>query len=97
MSPWDKEAAKTIINLLRREYEQAEYNHRQAYAERVGMDAAANVWDDFNKENGAGSFSQNPYDSLTYSQKEERAKLAAAKMKAAYELAINTFLDMTKE
>ena len=81
-----------IVAILRAEYERASEASRKAHAERVGMDAAANAWDDSNPDNGVGGMSQNPYSSDQWSKREEEAKLYAAQMREAYEFAVDTFL-----
>lgn len=82
-----------IVGMLRAEYERAEAAHRTAYAERVGMDAAANVWDDLNRNDGVGGIRQNPYNTLTASTREESAKLYASQMREAYEYAVDVFIE----
>ena len=81
-----------IVAMLRAEYEKASEAFRNAYATRIGMDAAANAWDDSNPDNGVGGMSQNPYSSDQWSKREEAAKLYAAQMREAYEFAVDTFL-----
>lgn len=79
-----------IVAILRAEYERASEAYQKAHAERVGMDAAANAWDDFHSD-GIG-MSQNPHSSRRWSEREEAAKLYAAQMREAYEFAVDTFL-----
>ena len=81
-----------IVKLLRSEYERAAESYRKAHAERVGMDAAANAWDQFNPDDGVGGMSQNPHSSGRWSEREEAAKLYAAQMREAYEFAVDTFI-----
>jgi hypothetical protein len=58
----------------------------------MGMIAAANVWDDMNKEDGVGGPSGNPYNVHLASSTDEQARIHAANMKEAYEFAVDTFL-----
>ena len=81
-----------IVKLIRAEYERASEAYRKAHAERVGMDAAANAWDQFNPDDGVSGFSQNPHNSNRLSQKEETSKVYAHQMREAYEFAVDTFL-----
>ena len=81
-----------IISILRAEYERAAKSYRNAHAERVGMDAAANAWDRFNPDDGVGSISQNPHSSGQWSDREQSAKLYASQMREAYEFAVDTFI-----
>ena len=86
------ESKKMIIKTIADKRNQAEECYRKAYAERVGMDAAANAWDDCNQNDGVGGFSTNPYTQRDYTKAEDDAKLAAAKWKEAYELAVAFFI-----
>jgi hypothetical protein len=81
-----------IVAMLRAEYERASEAYRKAHAERVGMDAAANAWDEFNPDDGIGGMSQNPHSSGRWSEREEAAKLYAAQMREAYEFAVDMFI-----
>ena len=89
----DRNAAKQrIVSLVRAEYERASEAYHKAHAERVGMDAAANAWDEFNPEDGVGGMRQNPHAGGRWSEREEAAKLYASRMRQAYELAVDTFV-----
>lgn len=81
-----------IVSILRAEYERASEAYRKSHAERVGMDAAANAWDEFNPHDGVGGMSQNPHLSCRWSEREEAAKLYASQMREAYEFAVDTFI-----
>ncbi len=81
-----------IVNMLRVENERAQEAWRHAHAERVGIDAAAIAWDEFNPQDGVGGFSQNPHNTNQASEREERARVYAAEIREAYEFAIDTFI-----
>lgn len=81
-----------IVSIIRSEYERASEAYRQAHAERVGMDAAANAWDDFHPQDGVGGFSQNPHVGVQWLKREEAARIYAAQLREAYEFAVDTFL-----
>lgn len=90
-------AKQRIVSIIRSEYEKAEQAHRMAFAERVGIDAASNAWDDFNKHNnldGVGCRYDNPHttQALAAIRREEAAKLHYLHMKDAYQCAVDTFL-----
>jgi hypothetical protein len=89
-------ARQRIVNLVRAEYERAAEAFRHAHAERVGIDAAANAWDDFNKDDGIGCISQNPHNTIAASKREEAAKLYASQMREAYSHAVDTFIGADK-
>ena len=85
-----------IVAMLRAEYERSAEAYRKSHAERVGMDAAANAWDEFNPDDGIGGMSKNPHGSRRWSEREEEAKLYAAQMREAYEFAVDTFISAIK-
>jgi hypothetical protein len=86
-------AQQRIVSIIRNEYERAVEVHRRAHAERVGIDAAANAWDEFNPGDGVGSFLQNPHNTLRASEREEAAKLYESQMRECYTCAVDTFLE----
>lgn len=81
-----------IVSILRNHYEQAATAYRHAHAEHMGMIAAANAWDEANKEDGVGGFSRNPYNISIAANKEEQCRISAANLQGAYEFAVDTFL-----
>lgn len=85
-------AKQVIVNLVRREYDRALEEYKKAIAERAGCIASANAWNEFNKDDGIGGISMNPYNLNAADQKEERARVFVGQMKQAYELAVDTFL-----
>lgn len=88
------EPRQLIVKIIREKYERAQEDLKHAHAERVGLDAACNVWDDFNKEDSIGGMSQNPYSSQAHTAalRESQLQTSVAHMKRAYELAVDTFL-----
>ena len=81
-----------IITVLRNEYERAVEAYRKASAERAGIDAAANTWEESHPDDGVGGFSQNPYTDTGHAEREHAAKLYAAEMCEAYKFAVDTFI-----
>lgn len=82
-----------IVNLLRREYDRAVASHRLRCVEEAAAIASANAWDDY-KDDGAGSFSTNPYSMILTSKNNiaEEARVYMNKLKEAYEFAVDTFI-----
>lgn len=81
-----------IVNIIRREFDMASESYRHAHAERVGIDAAANAWDDFNKNDGIGGFSTNPHNTTLAAIREHTAKVHYENMREAYSCAVDTFI-----
>lgn len=81
-----------IVALLRVEYHRASEAYRKAHAEHAGAIAAANTWDQHNRDDGVGGVSRNPYNVQTASENDERARVYAAQMREAYEFAVDTFI-----
>jgi len=88
------EPRQLIVKIIREKYEKAQEDFRHAHAERVGLDAACNVWDDLNKEDGIGGISQNPYatQARTAALRESNLQTFVSHMKRAYDCAVDTFL-----
>jgi hypothetical protein len=82
-----------IIHIIRKEYERAESAYRIAFANRVGVDAACNAWDDFNKDDGVGSISANPHCPQMAQKTEDAARVYAAQMREAYEHVVDVFTE----
>ena len=84
---------QTIVETLRRVLAISEESYRKAYAEHAGAVAAAKAWDRSNPEDGVGCLSGNPYRPDSAAKYMERKQLEYERMRAAYEYAIDTFLE----
>lgn len=82
-----------IVAILREKYNEAETNYRRAHAEHMGQIAAANAWDELNKDDGVGGFSSNPYNITNASNKDTAAELYLSQMREAYNFAVDTFVE----
>lgn len=90
-------AKQAIINIINAEVKSAQRRYVDAVSERAAIIAAANTWDDFNKEDGIGGMSQNPYSpQLTrLDTREIDARNYYDLVKEAHDLAVYTFIGET--
>jgi len=93
----NNESKKLIVRLMRDYYEQLNRALLDAHVNRAAAIASANTWDDFNKDDGVGGFSTNPYSGQLnqVDQRVEQARIALAKAKDAYDFAVDTFVEET--
>ena len=58
----DSECAKKVLDWAVREAVIASTDYQKAQCEEAARQAAEKMWNDYNPDDGAGGFSQNPYD-----------------------------------
>ena len=80
-----------IVAIIRREYEQANQHYLLEKTKLAGIEVSAKTWDD-EPDNGIG-FGRNPYDVKTAALRSQNAGIELAKIKSAYELVVDTFLE----
>jgi hypothetical protein len=81
-----------IVGLVRRAYENAVDQHRDAAVARAAAYAGAKTWDEYHNEDVVGPARQNPFDLNRVDQDAINARNYLTNMREAYEHAVDTFL-----
>lgn len=87
------QSRKLIVQLVRRHYEMAIRDHREATARHAATVEGRKVWDAYNPNDGVGGMSSCPYNVERDANQLEKTTAALSGAQHAYELAIDTFLE----
>lgn len=82
-----------IVALVRQESDRANAAYRQACIEHAAAIVSANMWDQFNPDDGVGGFGRNPYNIDAASERERVARIYCEQMREAYDFAVDTFIE----